>query len=241
MLPGTPNSNRADESASEPVFYVTDLSKATLAEIWQVTEGRLRDFLLICLAKLSGKPLRFGAPSPADVAAIIELHEVPEDIRHSYEPLMKPLLHAGFIPKFAMAKRKSEPTKVYATVLLSSDRITVAVVVFTKISDRTLTLLQLTSKRADNSLVATNNSPRILRLPPEIKAVNLNQADAETVLVRHRRRIAALTDLLPIGDSAARAFVTGLAERITDFRIECGLCVPATEEEMRRHGLIAAD
>ena len=220
---------------------MSDLSKATFVEIWQVTEGRPRDFLQISLAKLVGKPLRIGVPVPSDDAAMIDLHEVPEDIRRSYDPLMKPLLDAGFTPKFGMAKRRSEAMKGYATGLTSSDRMTIAVVAFSKVNNRTRTLLQLTSKRADDSLIATNNSARFMRLPPEIKAVNLKQADAETVLNRHRSRIAGLTDLLPIADSDARTLVTGMARRITDFRIECGLYVPATDEEMQRHGLIATE
>src|SRR6478609_8425348 len=99
MSTGGQNMSRATQGSARPVYYVGDLSKATFVEIWQVTEGRPRDFLRLSFARLVGKPIRVGVPIPSDEATIVDLHEVPEDIRRNYDPLMKPLLKAGFTQK----------------------------------------------------------------------------------------------------------------------------------------------
>jgi hypothetical protein len=238
MPTATSSSNRGDERGSEPFYFVSNLSKATIPEIWQATSTFRLLFPQIVLKKLLRRPLRIGVPIPAGDAAIIDLHEIPEDIQRSYEPLMKPLLEAGYVPKFGMAKHKSDILKGYSTVLISRDRMAIAVVTFAQIKDTSRTIMQVTSKRANNTFVATVNSARFMRIPPEIDALNLQYADAETVLKAHQLRISALTDLIPIADADAGPLVTGMARRITNFRVQCGLYVPATEEEMRRHGLL---
>jgi hypothetical protein len=224
-------------------YFVTDASQATLLEIWRVSgvgNGRIRRIILVFLiavAKLFGRTLRVGTPVSLADTKFIELDQIPDEVIQQQRPLVQPILAAGFEPLFSMKNDSTNALTAYCMYLRSRDHMTVAGVLFARAKSATRMLLQLSSKRRNGSIIATNNSSRMLRIPPEIRAVYLENVSPSTVLDRHQRRIHEFTDLILFTDDAARDLIREMSRRICDYRAQCGLYVPATQEELRRSGL----
>jgi hypothetical protein len=192
---------------------------------------------LIQLAKLRGNPLRFGTPILIADTKFISLDEVPDEVKQQQRPLIQSILDAGFVPTFASKNAPTENLQGYCVFLRSRDRMTLATVSFTQARAVTRVRLQFASKRRNGSIIATNNAKRLFRLPPEIKAVNLDNANPGKLLQWHQRRIHEITDLILLNDDEARGLVQEMSRRICNYRVRLGLFVPATDDELRQSGL----
>jgi hypothetical protein len=232
--------DRANADDRQP-FFVTDVSKATLLETWRVlgpAPGRLTQFIAILVARLAGKPLRFGIPVSRADTEFIALCEIPDEIKRQQDAVLQPLVQAGFVPLFGLKNQRLKSLRGYSAYLRSSDHTIVAGAAFAQARDEARVILQLDSKLSDNTIITTNNSAPLMRLPAQIKAVNLANASPTTVLARHKRRIQQFTHLVIFSDEDARNLVRDMARQICEFRTNCGLYVPATDEELRHAGII---
>jgi hypothetical protein len=144
----------------------------------------------------------------------IALCEIPDEIKRQQDAVLQPLVQAGFVPLFGLKNQRLKSLRGYSAYLRSSDHTIVAGAAFAQARDEA----------------------RVL--PAQIKAVNLANASPTTVLARHKRRIQQFTDLVIFSDEDARNLVRDMARQICEFRTNCGLYVPATDEELRHAGII---
>jgi hypothetical protein len=230
-----------------PTYYVKDLAKASVTELWRVAKREPKavlGLLLILRAKILGKPARMGHPfNPLDTK-IIEYSDVPEDVWRCQQPLVSPILAAGFTPIFAIQQSQPDGANGYSLVFQSANGLISASALYgyVKTGDMELqeSCLVLSSRRTNGTVLATSNARPILLDPPEIEIIYLQKAAPEKLLARHQKRLTKLTDLVLLTPDDTRRRIQSIVQRNADFHISRGLYSPATADELRRFGLLSS-
>jgi len=231
------------ERNSEPKYYVTDHAKAGYSEIFRMAKKAaeqhpvaLIGFAVILAHKLFGRSYRRGAPFLLEQShEVIELTAIPADIRQNLESLAKPLVAAGFAPAFAMRFRRQNTT-AHSLVLEHSNHLQVATVMFMHARAEHIeiqrTIANISSERSDESTISTTNRSRGMNFPPDMIVDYLPGANVERLIEAHRRRIAAIPDIVTVRAADMLTKVEEKSRKFVEYQVKRGLYAPATEAEI---------
>jgi hypothetical protein len=224
--------NDSSELASPvPEYYVIDYSKVSLSELWSLcgTKPSRWSFMIeVLAAKILHRPMRSGPPVLLYNVRIIDLAEIPDEIRRDIEAIIRSLEPMGFKRILAVSLIMAKRVTGFAAVLLSADGLYWARVDAFQggNDDRLRNHLAFYTRRRDGHWLCTTTSH--LQYKDDASArERLPGASPDQLLQRHRRRVLDCTDAQPIREADLRdSFVKSFQ------RFDC--------EKEKRHGFVPA-
>ncbi len=242
MSDGVNTHETSQRTAAAPRYYVLDHSKSSVGELWRFcirNPSRLSYVVRVLVAKLFHRLVRSGIPVLLDNAGLVDLHEIPQEIRCIIEPIIRSLESAGFKQILAVREIMAQGVGGFNVVHLSADRICWARIVAFQVSGaakvRSEKTLAIYTSRQNGSMLCTTDNPLQLSQHPELAMERLAGATPQQLIDRHRRRVLDCADAQTISEAGFRDMIVSRLQRAYDDEIERHGFVPATSEEIQHY------
>jgi hypothetical protein len=231
---GVDPSASATLPGSQVVYYRTDLTKATLREIWRTASPSYSAGIAAILRKLLGRPWPATFALAAGHPRIVELANVPERVTERTAEVVRACRQSGFAPRFGFIV-PSVGDQENATIILSTkDTKQLATIAYSRVGTVQGVVVTLLSLLRDGRVLATSNARQGLDEPPGYLAGYDVGAAVPVLVKRHAARIEEMKDIRPVAldDLARRQFMLDLQERKLALLGQRGLLVPMTAAEV---------
>jgi hypothetical protein len=236
LHPDVDRSASVTSPGSPPVYYRTDLTRASLREIWRSASPSYTAGVAAILRKLLRRPWPATFALAAAHPRIVELADVPERLNSIMSDAVRACRQAGFAPRFGLVVPSVGDQENATIVLSTKDTKQLATVAYSRVGAVQGVVVTILSLLRDGRVLSTTNARQGLDEPPDYVAGYHVGAGVPVLVKRHTARIDELNDIRPVAldDLARRQLMLDLQERKLAFLSERGLLVPMTQAEVER-------
>jgi hypothetical protein len=226
-------------SPDDAVYFRPNIQGLTATEIRRIAPN-FAAFVLALIQKLLRWPIPTLVGHPAGEGTHIPVEQVPDDVLQAISFAVRECEQGGFLLCYATRSEAIGRHLGYSLSLASSDEKTLATVIYVKVTTPLIVNVDscttLTSQLSDGQVLSTTNySPRIN--PPPGNLVEYHPLfDIPKLIARHRTRVAAAGELLPIARNAGsmQQFQADNHRKWLDFQRSRGAMTPLTPEQVAR-------
>jgi hypothetical protein len=218
------------------VYYRTDLTRATLREIWRSASPSYAAGVAAIFRKLLRRPWPATFALAAGHPRIVELADLPERASNILSDAVRACRQAGFAPRFGLLVPSVGDQENATIVLSTKDTKQLATIAYCRVGTVQGIVVTILSLLRDGRVLSTTNARQGLNEPPEYLPTYHIGAAVPVLVKRHAARIEESKDIRPVAldDLARRQLMLDLQERKLAFLSQRGLLVPMTQAEVER-------